>query len=490
MSHLLLILGLTVLHFITGYGLLRLFNVKLKPLPFGALAIIAGIAVASFLPFILQLFYISITKGSVYTLWAITILLLNVKTLLTLKHFSIKKAFTPVPKIRIYEIPALLVLGFLLFVSIWRCSYYPSYVRDALSGPEAIAEYTIKEHTMINSIFSVNLESTNNQFKSPYLTDLQIIYKMAGFPFGAVWLSILVVSLFVFLYYALCEKLHPVLSGILLLVFIATPEAYGYTFMYLYDYSNMIFFFLGFYYLFSYFKSRSQTEFYFAALLFAISVYIRSETLVLVGMVFPAVIFSAYKAKESYVKVIMHFAALLLIGVLAYWLPTELYNNHYLPQTYKIDSLFNKDITNLEPLWKRFSEMNDSLIFGERGQMLWGYFMYIFVILLGAELVIKRRLTREARNWLYAVLVVYLGLPLLGFVFPLMDLDNSTKRGLFKILPLMLLYMGNNQLLIGFSEKMRKMEYPEASGGKKLAYDTVVKDAGHSKKNKENRKVR
>ena len=104
--------------------------------------------------------------------------------------------------------------------------------------------------------------------------------------------------------------------------------------------------------------------------------------------------------------------------------------------------------------------MNSVLMFGERGQMLWGYFMYIFVFLLVAELVIKRSLSREGRNWLYAVLIIYLGLPFLGFVLPLMDLDNTTKRGLFKILPVMLLYIGNNQLLTWISDKMWSWEMP------------------------------
>lgn len=482
MSDLFLLIGLALFHFITGYGLLNLFRVKLRPLMYGALATMLGVAVASFVPFLLQLAYIPITGGTVFGLWGFIALLLNVRVIIGLSKFSLHKAFGPWPKIRIYEIPALAVLAFLLFVSVWRCYYYPSYARDALSGPETIAEYTVREHTMINSVFSVNLESTNNQFKSPYLTDLQVIYKMAGFPFGGVWLSILVVSFFIFLYLGLCRKLHPVLAGFLMIVFTATPEAYGYTFMYLYDYSNMIFLFLGFYFLFSYFETRSRKEFYFAALLFAISIYIRSETLVLVGMALPVMLFSAYKAKEKIKKELPHLIVLILIGFLAYWIPTELYNNHYLPSEYKIDTLINKNLTDLGPFWERLGDMNSVLMFGERGKMLWGYFMYIFVFLFLAELVVKRSFSREGRNWLYAVLVIYIGLPLLGFVLPLMDLDNTTKRGLFKILPLMLFYMGNNQLLTGLSERMWNWEMPGGKENPVKARSGGGRNAGKKKK--------
>lgn len=458
MTDLLLLLALAVFHFVTGYGLLSFFKVSLKPLPYGALATMCGVLVASFVPFLLQLFNAPITGSSVMITWAIIAVALNLKVIAGLRTFSFKQAFSPMPTIKVYEIPALLILAFLLFVSIWRCYYYPSYVRDALSGPETIAEYAIREHTMINSVFSVNLESTNNQFKSPFLTSLQVIYKFAGFPFGGVWLSILVVSFFIFLYNALCEKVHPVIASLLMIIFTATPEAYGYTFMFLYDYSNMIFLCLGMYFIFRYFDSRKMNEFYLAAVLFAFSIYIRSETLAFVGMLLPFHLLFAWRKKENLLKPGLHFVALMLIGVVAYWLPTELYNNHYLPVDYKIDTLVNKDLTNLSPFWVRITEMTSQLMFGEKGQMLWGYFMYIFVVVLLAEMIFVRKFTQGAVYWLIAVAIIYIGLPFLGFLLPLMDLDNTTKRGLFKILPLMLLYMAHNQLLTRLSAKMYQWE--------------------------------
>lgn len=74
------------------------------------------------------------------------------------------------------------------------------------------------------------------------------------------------------------------------------------------------------------------------------------------------------------------------------------------------------------------------------------------------DLLLIRKLNRQAVNWLFAILVVYLGLPLLGYLLPLLDLHNSTKRGFLKIFPLMVLYMGNTQLLIKLSEKIYKWE--------------------------------
>src|SRR5260221_14117267 len=98
---------------------------------------------------------------------------------------------------------------------------------------------------MINSFFRIDLWSTNNQFKSPFLISLQIIYKLVGFPFGQVWLSIVFVCFIVFLYHVLKEKLHTLIAGFLLLLFLMTPEMYAYSFMLLYVYSKLVFYFLG-----------------------------------------------------------------------------------------------------------------------------------------------------------------------------------------------------------------------------------------------------
>jgi hypothetical protein len=61
-------------------------------------------------------------------------------------------------------------------------------------------------------------------------------------------------------------------------------------------------------------------------------------------------------------------------------------------------------------------------------------------------------------NWLTAVFIIYVGIPFIGYLFPLYDLDNSTKRGLFKIFPLMLLFMANSSFLISISEGIKKWE--------------------------------
>ncbi len=49
-----------------------------------------------------------------------------------------------VPKIRLYELPTLFLLAFMLFVGAWRCCYYPNYTKRWPIGPKPITEYALK----------------------------------------------------------------------------------------------------------------------------------------------------------------------------------------------------------------------------------------------------------------------------------------------------------------------------------------------------------
>src|SRR5690606_14932111 len=177
------------------------------------------------------------------------------------------------------------------------CYYFPVTPRDALSGPETIAKYAVKEGTLANSFFNINLESTNNQHKSPYLIGLQIIYKFFVQTFGQVWLNTMVFSLIIFLYSALKEKIHSILAGLILFLFIATPECFAYTLMILYDYSNMVLYAMGAYVLSLYWNDRKNSQFWLAAFLFGLSTFIRTETLILLSLFLPLFFIDWYQKK-------------------------------------------------------------------------------------------------------------------------------------------------------------------------------------------------
>lgn len=453
MSNILMALLLALMQFVAGFGLLTLFRIWLSPMMLAALSVLMGVVVFSLVPFLLELAFIPLTSGNIFTALIVTCVLLNIKFKSSIGRFR-KLAKEIRADIEWYEIPLMLVIVFIVFVSVWRCFYYPPTSRDLTSGPEVIAEYAVREKTMLNSLFTVNLETTNNQFKSPFITSLQIIYKYAGFQFGQIWLSNIFICFMIFLYQALVRNVHKLIAGMLIILFLAIPEMYAYTFMVLYDYSNAVFFFLGTWFLFEYFKSGAKNQVVFAGILMGIATYIRSETLALTSLLALPLVWHQYKNRKGLPVVIWWLAP----AVLFYFVSVYLFINYYLPVPYNISGLVNSDLLNLRPLLERFNSINEKLIFSADGITYYAYFFYIFLAVLIADIIFSKGIRKPARNWLFAVFVIYAGLGLLGFLLPLLDIDNSTKRGLFKIFPLMLLYMANSGLLTTASEKLKYWE--------------------------------
>ncbi|MBS1774696.1 MAG: hypothetical protein JSS64_00255 [Bacteroidetes bacterium] len=451
---------LILCHFICGLGLLHLFGIRLSMGSMLGLSLILGVALASFIPFALELFHLKISAISV--LWGLIILTVFccIPIVIRFKLPDFKNLSWP---LHLYDYPYLFIYGVLLSVSIWHCYYYPVLPRDMLSGPEVMAEYALKEGTMINSIFKIDLQTTNNQLKPPYITSLQIIYKLFVNPFGQLWLSVTVVGFVIWLYSLLRKTLHPLIGGFVLLFFLVIPEMYAYTYMILFDYSNAVFFFAGFYFLARFIRSKNKNEFWFSSFAFGIATYIRTETLILVVMTLPLLLFYLWRDKTSAKQWIIHAVGFSFFTVVFYFLVMNVFIKGYIPSSFDVASQVNKHLTNLSPLFDRLYEMSSKLIFSDWGTGLYGYFIRLFIFVLAVDAIFFRSFSKEAVVAIYGVLIVYIGLGIIGWLLPLADLSNTTKRGLFKIFPLMLFYLANSASLIKLSSLINNWEYSKSS---------------------------
>ncbi len=442
-------------HFFAGRGLLKLFKVQLPQMPFFCLSMMTGVALLSFAPCLVQLLHLPIAGIPVFIAIVVLTAAVNIPSLLNFKRPQLQKLILP----KIYEWPFLIACLLLVIYSVWRCFYYPPYSRDMLTGPELLAEYAVREHTMISSVFSVDLTTSNNYFKSPYITGLQIIYKLFVCPFGQLWLSVLFISFTVWLYNLLITLLHPMLACLLLLIFLAAPELFAYTFLILYDYSNMVFFFLGFYFLARYLEDFHLRSLSFSAFLFGLATYIRTETLILVVMIVPLVLFYLYR-NNFQLKIIALRIALFLGVPIAFWfLCIHIFVRLFVPIPFELGQSLSTDLGNISYFFDRLQGMNTILIFSGHGMGLFGYEIFLFCGVFIANLVWPRSFTRDSVIALYGVIVVYFGLAFIGYLLPLADLQNTTKRGLFKILPLMLWYTAGSGILQRFSAVISKWEH-------------------------------
>lgn len=444
-------------HYFSGRGILRLFKVELPVLGTFCVAMMVGVPVISLGPCILQILHMPIDAAHVTFVSALIGAALIVPLFFPFKRPRLIKFRLP----QLYELPFLFVITLIVSVSVWRCYYYPTYARDMLSGSELIAEYTVREQTMINSVFSIDLHTTNNHFKSPYITALQVIYKLLVHPFGGYWLAVLSVSFIIWLYTLLKDRIHPMLAGFLLFLFMCIPELFAYSYLVLYDYSNMVFFFGGFYFLAMYLGSYKTHQLLFSAFLFGIATYIRAETLVLVGMILPLVLWYLFKNKMAVKETLFKAALFMAVPVFFYVLCVHVFVRLFVPVPFDVGGQMNHDLGNISFFFTRIKEVQTELIFSERAMRVYGYYVIFFYLVLLTDIAWQRKFSREAVIILYGIAVVLIGLPFISYLFPLADLHNTTKRGLFKMFPLILLYMANSSTLQTLSGLITKWEFSE-----------------------------
>jgi hypothetical protein len=462
---------LLVIHFVTGRGIVELFKTDLAPLRKICVSFIIGVGVASFIPFFMELFHLEITAISLSIIFITLALASAVPLIPKLKNFK----FSDLGKIKapeLYEFPFIVIFLLLIALSIWRCYYNPPFAWDMLSGPEVMADVAVKEKHIINSLFSVDLQFTNNYLKPPYVTSLQLIYKLFVQQFGQLWLSVLFVSFITLIFSLLREKLHPVIMYFVMLLFFAMPETYAYSYIILFDYSNMIFFFLGCFFLNRYFEHLKTNDFAFSLLAFCFATYVRSETLVLLVMMLPIIVFRLWKLQTPWLRIGIRSALFVIAPYVVYFLLMNIYVSKYIPIHFDVSSQVNKNLGDVSVFTKRFSDMVSELVFGEYGVMYFGYFNYTFVIVFILDIVLFRKYTSEAITAVYSVFIVFIGLAFLGYLLPLVDLNHTTKRGMFKMFPLMLLYFRNSGVLGWLSTLINNWEAGKLSddAGEKPPY--------------------
>ena len=472
------LLFLVVSQFLTGRGILYLFKINGMALMLFAMSCLLGIATFSTLPMILELLKLPINKNNVLLSICLTTLLANI---FVIRRYSLRpvKSFNfKFPDL--YELLFLAIYTALMIPSVWRCYYYPPYARDVLSGPEALSHYALIEHKISNSVFTVNLlDSTPNLLKPPYITDLQIIYKLFVHPFGQIWISIIVISFIVWLYSLVREKVHPVIAGMLVLLFISIPEVYGYTYVILWDYSNMVYFFCGYYYLSRYIRTKEYNHFLLGVLLLGFATFVRLDTLIFIGLTTPLLFVYLYRDKVS-VSIIGYSIGLMLAVPLAfYFVWVNIFVKYYLPVGTNLESELNPGPVSMYFDW--MGRINNELIFGGDNLQLYSYIIYIFILVLITDIIVyRKKLSKEAVFMLIGIAIIYFGLPLMSYFTKWFNITTA-KRGIFKMFPLIIMYLCNSPLLLKLSASIKSFEFPSVEE-KQVKVVAIAKPAGKKKK--------
>jgi len=404
-----------------------------------ALSIILGMGIGSFLTFILEVFSIPLTFISIF---GINVLFIAVLWILKRK-ISFQFEF----RFNLWDVLPLISIFFFAGISIWRTYYYPPYSYDSMMGIDLVAKYAVRDGSIANSqlfkeLLPLSQVYTNQLFYAPFTMLMQVIYRTIGIDFGQIWLGVISLSFLLF-FYAVAKKLaHPFIAffGVLFILFV--PEFFAYSFILQTDYSNAIFFFIGVYFFYLYTLKNEISDIAISTLAMFFACWTRTETIFFIP--FGSLMLLILKKRESNtlklnsLKIPFLFS---FIPAIAIFLWNIFFIEFYMPKGVdpggQIDPQTNQLLTKIAG---NISGMNEIVIFRDQ---LWNESIPIFLVLLGTSLlyaILKRR-TPGGIQILYWIGVLYFVFHVLLILFPAVNIDATFRRGFFKFIPLMGIYL-------------------------------------------------
>lgn len=445
----LLVLGL---QFVAGFATLGALRVDIKRSMAFPLALLVGMFTHTLLFFGCALAYIPLTIESVLGSALVAAALPHVRWS-DVSSFYGRLLSRPQFTLTMYDVVTLGVVGYIAFIAFWAAWYWPVTPFDAMAGIDLVAKVTVEEGTIVNRVFtdpSLAGQLSNQPFYAPFAMLLQVMYRLIGFTYGQIWVPISAFCLGWFTWGLMRQRVHPFLADLLLLLYVLTPEMLGYSYLVQTDHINAAYVAIGAMLVWYSAFTGQRALLWTSVLLFAAACWARTETPLLVGI-------GAVACMPLLARVFTWRTAITWLGVLgvsviavfALW--HVLYFNAYLPvQPSTSDQLVGMDVG-------RFIDVVGSSFTNVIADPhLWAGTFVVFAIVMVANLVVERSAEPAILLiWIGAVLV---GLWIVGTVFSAAIVEQTLRRGIFKIIPLLFVAMSATKLLERFSDRLRQWE--------------------------------
>ena len=442
-----------VLQFLIGYGVNQKLAIRAKPNQLLGLAIMSGLGVSSVITFILEI--IRIPLG--YT--SISLALLVAASLFWKEYAKMWSNLTGRIKLpKVYELLFLGVITFLVFISAWRCFYYPVTSFDSKVGIDLVAKYALLEGTIASTVFTNHLPSvwywSNQPFYAPFAMLMQLIFRSTGLPFGKVWLSFLYVGFLIFFYGNLKSRTHPVVAGGLLLVFLCIPEFYAYSYIIQTDFSNALFFSVSVIIFYDYYKTTEldRSKLMLSALFMCFAVWTRSETIVIVPLGTILILYKEFPVQPGKSITLSLVYLFLPLGLFVLW--NFIYLKLYLPISPATLSQINLEFDSyLTQLWTILLSMVDVSL----QPIYWSYTIWIFLGVYILNLLIFRSFEGSLPLlWLAVFFVLFV---FMVYHIPSVGIETTYRRGFFKFLPIFIFVLSQIPLVTRISDRITAWEY-------------------------------
>jgi hypothetical protein len=441
-----------LMHVLTGAGILGACKLRTTRTITILLSMFAGMFVHSVVFFVCDLVKVPLTATSMFVSAIIPVL----ATIPLWKSARVLLGHLQAPSkhsIRLYDLPVIGLSGYIFYMILWASWYWPVTPFDAMAGIDLVAKYVVADHTIVNSVFShpsLQGQLSNQPFYAPFAMLMQSIMKFIGFTHSQVWIGIVSVCFSVLVWAILRQMVHPFIAAVLYLIFLLTPEMFGYTYLLQTDYVNAVFMVIGVYLIWQGAEHNAASNIAASSIFFAAACWSRTETILLVGI--GCLLSFVWLRRPLGGKT----AATLLgsivgLSALMFALWHVVFFDYYLPvKPSTSDQLLG---LSLDRFVMVVSETWTSVI---SRVDYWGLVVWIFLAVTAVSALMFRKVSSlMLLLWIGSIL---LGLWLAGTIFSATVIEQTLRRGMFKLIPLLTFAIASSQLVTSASERLTAWE--------------------------------
>lgn len=445
---------IVALEFALGLAVLGRLRVQLSRPMTIALSVISGMFLHSLLLFLTQLVNIPISVGSIVLSALGGVVALHVPPQ-QLGSYYAGLFRSPRWTLSMYDVVTLAIGIYLLYISVWATFYWPVTPFDAMAGIDLVAKTAVQEGTLNCSIYRDPILAghlSNQPFYAPFAMLQQVITRSIGFPFGQVWLSVLSISMYTFMFTFLRERVHPFIADVLWIFFIMIPELYGYTLLMQTDFANAVYYSIGGILMIMAIEQKKTSLLWASTLFLAGAAWSRSESFLLVGVMLLAMIPWLVKTWNTrQVLTWMVATGGIVIAVFALW--HVLWFRAYLPV--RPDTA--AELIGFDPA--RFLSVTGLMFANVLSDVgYWGMTFYGFIAIVAIDIAVT---VWKKASWNIVlpamwILVTFIVLLVVGTIFASAVVDQTLRRGLFKILPFVYMFIAGTTVFQLASQRLQR----------------------------------
>lgn len=439
------------MNWITGLGLMGSLKTQLPRSMSIPLAPLLGMFVQTVLVFVVDLLPWGIGSGSITTATIVGVVLSHLR-ITPVREFYRSLVSQPRWTLTLYDV--VLIIGALIvaYVVGWAAWFWPVTPFDAMAGIDLVARETVREGTINNRVFtdpSLAGHLSNQPFYAPYTMLMQVVYRLLGFAYGQVWLAVMAVCFSWFLLAALRQLVHPFLAGVLWLLAILTPELLGYTYILQTDYANAVFMCSAVILMAMSMERNTVSALGLSVVLFGAACWSRTETVLLVGLGLAAI--APFMIKHLPTRAAwLYLGSALGVALLMF----ALWNGLYLQVVLPVQPDTARELAMFD--LGRCGAVIVDLLKVMAQTDLWGVAFLLFVVAIPASAIRYR--TVQPTVLLVWIGAITIGLVMVGTLFTAAVVEQTLRRGIFKLIPLLMMAVAWTPLLKSWSARLLTWE--------------------------------